>query len=78
MWKKLERQNKFSKEINVIWVTKREIHGNKLRQLGDMSFTTTIVKAALAMVTEVEGGGVDPTLFPERLSRVSGSIDSAE
>lgn len=39
-------------------------------------FTTTTVKADPAMVTEVGGQGVDPTLLPERSSRVNGSANS--
>jgi hypothetical protein len=77
MRKKLERLIGFSKEIHFIRVTKREMNGNKHRKLGDMPFTATSVKVAPAMVTKVIGGGVDPTLVPERSSRVSGSVNSA-
>jgi len=45
--KKLERLNRFSKEVHVIGVEEGELAGNKCRRLGDGLFAATIVEAAL-------------------------------
>lgn len=70
--------NRFSKEVHIFRVAKGEIDGNKRHQFGEGLFIATIVKAAPPMENEVGAKGVDPTLLPIGLSRVSGSADIAE